>query len=338
MGSGGKQPDGQEPSLLLAPFDQSEALAARKAWAQYQGLGEDRKNSIGMQLVLIPPGEYLMGSGETLEQLRRDFKFGNKTWLASELPQHRVRIARPYYLGAYEVTKGQFRTFADATHYKSEAEKDGLGGAGFDPQKELQPDGKALHQSPRFNWRNWGVEDGENFPVVNMTWNDATAFCDWLSLRDGKKYRLPTEAEWEYACRAGTTGRFYNGNDTEALTRIGNVADLSLAQKLHYKTLQSSDGWAFTSPVGQFKPNNFGLYDMIGNAFEWCRDFYEPNWYDQSPIVNPAGPSEPAESPLHAFRGGGWEADAVYCRCAARYLAKPTLRDGSAGFRVLCEP
>lgn len=143
------------------------------------------------------------------------------------------------------------------------------------------------------------------------------AFCQWLSTKEGKKYRLPTEAEWEYACRAGTTTRYYNGNDPEGPTRIANVRDAAthrlmpgLSQSLH-----SSDGWAFTSPVGRLAPNNFGLYDMLGNAAEWCADWFDENYYVNSPTANPGGPPTRTRRVL---RGEGWFAKPLDCRPSRR--------------------
>ncbi len=108
--------------------------------------------------------------------------------------------------------------------------------------------------------------------MVNVSWNDAVAFCKWLSKKEGNTYRLPTEAEWEYACRAGTTTRYYSGDDPETLAKVGNVADATAKAKFpDWKyTIKASDGYVFTSPVGSFQPNAFGLYDMHGNAWQWC--------------------------------------------------------------------
>ena len=116
--------------------------------------------------------------------------------------------------------------------------------------------------------------------MVNVSWNDAMAFCKWLSQKEGKTYRLPTEAEWEYACRAGTTTRYYSGDDPETLAKVANVADAAAKAKLTrwMGTTKASDGYVFTSPVGQFKPNTFSLCDMHGNAWQWCADWYDEDY------------------------------------------------------------
>ncbi len=130
--------------------------------------------------------------------------------------------------------------------------------------------------------------------MVNVSWNDAVAFCKWLSKKEGNTYRLPTEAEWEYACRAGTTTRYYSGDDPETLAKVGNVADATAKAKFpDWKyTIKASDGYVFTSPVGSFQPNAFGLYDMHGNAWQWCAD-----WYARNTTPSPPQTTRPAQTP-----------------------------------------
>ena len=134
--------------------------------------------------------------------------------------------------------------------------------------------------------------------MVNVSWNDANAFCEWMTRREKAVYRLPTEAEWEYACRAGTTTLFYSGNDPEGLTAIANVADATLKQKFsNWSTLGGRDGFAFTAPVGSFHPNGFGLCDMHGNVWEWCHD-----WYATGPLRQISG--ERSAGPLTRLGAG----------------------------------
>jgi formylglycine-generating enzyme required for sulfatase activity len=285
-------------------------------------------NSIGMKLTLIPAGEFTMGSSP--EEIKSwndwfqqaDLKSVNIT---DEGPEHRVRITRPFYMGTYHVTWGQFRKFVATSGYQTEAEKDGKGGSGYDGEK--------FEQKPEFNWRNTGFEQGDEHPVVNVSWNDAVAFCEWLSAKEGKTYRLPTEAEWEYACRAGTTTRYYNGDDEEKLVEVGNVADATLKAKFPNakNTINASDGYAFTSPVGKFKPNAFGLYDMHGNAYQWCADWYNRDYYAASPNDDPKGPDTGSS---RVSRGGGWFSFAAGCRSARRIWVSPVLRSIYLGFRV----
>ncbi|OHB82971.1 MAG: hypothetical protein A2V98_07465 [Planctomycetes bacterium RBG_16_64_12] len=221
-------------------------------------------NSIGMKMVLIPAGRFLMGSRESAEELAKAFSawHAKPEYFETEYPAHRVRITKPFYLGAHEVTVGQFRKFVEDSAYKTDAEKDGKGGWGFNPST-----GK-VEQKPECTWRNAGFEQTDEHPVVNVSWNDAVAFCEWLSRKEGKTYRLPTEAEWEYACRAGTTTRYYHGDDPEGLATVGNVADTTAKAKFPKWTwtIQKSDGYVFTAPVGRFRANAFGLSDMHGNV------------------------------------------------------------------------
>ena len=243
-----------------------------------------------------------------------------------------MTISRPFFLDRLKVTKGQFRKFVESTGYKTSAERDGRGGMGYTGNPK-----KFLARGPNFNWHHWGVDQNDDSPVVNVSWHDANAFCRWLSTKEGKKYRLPTEAEWEYACRAGTTTRYYNGNDPEGLTRIANVRNASTHRLLPGlpQSLRSSDGHALTSPVGRLEPNNFGLYDMLGNAAEWCADWYDENYYVNSPTLNPTGPPTGTRRVL---RGEGWYAKPLDCRPARRLDAAPSHADAITGFRVLCEP
>ncbi len=324
--SGAKTPAGNEPALLVAPFNADQAQAARTAWGKYQQIDESRTNSIGMKLTLIPSGEFQMGSDDS----DRFAVFGG------EKPRHRVRITRPFYLGTYEVTKGQFRKFVDDTGYKTDAEKDGKGGVGYTGKRQ---DTIPVQRRADFTWRDWGVDQSDESPVVNVSHNDAVAFCEWLSKKEGKTYRLPTEAEWEYACRAGTTSLYYNGDDPEELTKIGNVADAALKMQIQawpFSTVASSDGWAFTAPVAQFRPNNFGLYDMIGNAGEWCDDWYDSEYYRNSPVSDPTGP--PAASGLGwVIRGGSWLNTRGNCRSADRGPTHDVMYSFT-GFRVAAVP
>jgi sulfatase modifying factor 1 len=166
-----------------------------------------------------------------------------------------------------------------------------------------------------------------------VSWNDAVAFCKWLSKKEGKSYRLPTEAEWEYACRAGTTTRYSSGDDFETLAKVGNVADATAKAKFPDWSwaIAASDGYVFTAPVGKFNPNAFGLYDMHGNVWEWCADWYGDEYYAASPADDPMGPASGAG---RVFRGGGWRNYAGYSRSALRAYSTPGSRSSDMGFRV----
>jgi formylglycine-generating enzyme required for sulfatase activity len=244
-----------------------------------------------------------------------------------EKPQHQVRITQPFYLGVHEVTRGQFRRFVDETGYQTKAEKDGRGGWGWNEQA------KKFEQNPRYTWQNPGFEQTDDHPVVNVSWNDAVAFATWLSRKNGNTYRLPTEAEWEYACRAGTTTRYSCGDDPEGLAAVGNIADGTARAKYPDwpGAIAARDGYIYTAPVGQFQPNRFGLYDMHGNVWEWCSDGYAADYYWQSLGDDPRGAAGAA---LRVIRGGSWYFNPRYCRSALRNGHPPGYRSSDAGFRL----
>jgi formylglycine-generating enzyme len=288
-------------------------------------------NSIGMTMVLIPAGKFMMGNSHTPEEELKAFKpYGINLppdFFKNEYPQHGVRITKPFYLGAYHVTVGQFRQFVEDAGYQTDAEKREKKGAfGWDSEK------KEFAFNAHYSWRRGGFEQTDEHPVVNVSWNDAVAFCKWLSRKERKVYRLPTEAQWEYACRAGTTTRYYSGDNPETLAKVANVADAA-AKVLFpdWKTIRGNDGYVFTSPVGKFKPNTFGLYDMHGNAWQWCADRYGAKYYARSPKDNPPGPASGA---FRVLRGGSWFCWPSACRSAYRNWFAPVGRYGGSGFRV----
>lgn len=172
-----------------------------------------------------------------------------------------------------------------------------------------------------------------------MSWNDAVAFCEWLSRKEGRTYRLPTEAEWEYACRAGTTTAYQHGDDPEDLVLVGNVADGTFkafkAKFPQRTTINARDDYIFTAPVGKFRPNDFGLHDMHGNVGEWCADWYDAKYYANSPSADPAGPSSGA---FRVCRGGSWNIAAGGCRSACRSRNVPSHRVSNLGFRLALSP
>ena len=243
------------------------------------------------------------------------------------------------------MTVGQFRQFVDAAHYATDAERDdavsspasskrqGPGGYGYNAETgKLDED-----RNPKHNWRNVGFPQTDNHPVTNVSWNDAVKFCKWLSEKEQKTYRLPTEAEWEYACRAGTKTRFWSGDDPEGLVKIANTYDKS-TEKIQPEwakfALKGDDGFEFTAPVGSFQPNAFGLYDMHGNVWQWVSDFYSEDYYAQSPVDDPQGPPP---SGKHVRRGGGWATWSFYCRSSFRNYNTPQSRYFNLGFRVVME-
>ena len=210
--------------------------------------------------------------------------------LSAEGPQHRVRITKPFYLGVYEVTQAQYET--------------------------------VMGENPsRF--------EGGTVPVEQVTWEEAVEFCRKLSARDGRRYRLPTEAEWEYACRAGTTTPFAFGKTLSSRTDANFDGDST------YGGSEKGPDLEATAPVGSYRANALGLYDMHGNVYEWCADWYDSDYYENSPTDDPTGPTAGS---YRVFRGGGWTFFPGYCRSASRYGISPGHRYGSLGFRVASVP
>jgi formylglycine-generating enzyme required for sulfatase activity len=252
------------------------ACAAAVAGEPPKTLQLDLGEGVKLELVLVPAGEFPMGAPESEAERQ-----------IAEGPVHKVRITRPFYLGAFEVTNAQYRRF--------------------------RPDHHSQHL------------DGDNQPALWVSWYDADAFCRWLAQKARRNVRLPTEAEWEYACRAGTATRFSSGDQA----RQKDSADLAKV------------GWAgatsrgASKEVGKLAANAFGLYDMHGNAWEWCQDWYAADYYQRSPEADPTGPETGRAKVL---RGGSylfWTT--YYCRSGARYACRPDARESVTGFRIAVE-
>jgi formylglycine-generating enzyme required for sulfatase activity len=301
------------------------------------------ENSLGMRFVRIPADEFLMGSDETPESLARAFpQYDTERFrkLDDEAPVHRVRITHDIYFGRHEVTVGQYHRFIEASGYVPESIADGTGGYGFNPDYDPAQTvrGDAFEgRDPKYSWRNPGFPQGDEHPVVNVTWNDAVALADWLTRQEGVRYRLPTEAEWEYACRAGTRTRYATGDDPSSLARSANVFDADAARhwpKWQPYALQTHDAYAFTAPVGSFAPNAFGLHDMLGNVWEWVSDWHADGTYAHSPTDDPQGP---ATGVVKVRRGGSWHTWPFYARCAFRNWNTPQTRYTLVGIRLVRE-
>ena len=225
--------------------------------------GDTVVNSVGMKLAYVPAGEFDMGSPADEKGHEEDEA------------RHRVRISRPFRIGATEVTQAQWQAVMG---------------------------------------RRRGRFEGADLPVEDVSWNEAVAFCERLSKAEGKTYRLPTEAEWEYACRAGAAGRFAG----EPLADFAWFDDTSDAR---------------THPVATKKPNAWGLYDVHGNVAEWCADRYAAA-YPSGPVTDPTGP---AEGKARVVRGGSWASLERGCRCASRGNTPAAYQMGTIGLRVVME-
>lgn len=301
----------------------------------------EKTTSIGLKLVRIPAGEFMMGGAEPAEALAAAFSAYKRPaeYFKDEYPRHRVKITKPFYLGRSEVTIGEFKKFVAESGYKTQAETDegadtprGTGGWGYNAET-----GKMEGRDRRFNWKNPGFEQADDQPVLDVTWYDAVEFCKWLGKKEGKTFRLPTEAEWEYACRAGTQSRYNVGDDPAALTKNANVLnDVGRSEfpHVHELDIPKNGKHKFTAPVAGFAPNPFGLYDMHGNVWEWCADWYGEDYYAHSPVEDPQGPKEGTK---RVRRGGAWNSFPLWARASFRNWNVPQSRCVNLGFRVLME-
>ena len=312
-------------------------------WAAAPAQPRKLTNTLGMTLVRIPAGSFRMGSDEPLPRLQKAYPLAERERLLAlqdEAPVHKVRISRAFYVGQTEVTVGQFRRFVQASNYVPESEADGTGGYGYSPDYDAEKSvrGDAFEgRDVRYSWRNPGFAQDDNHPVVNITWHDAQALARWLSQQEGRRYRLPTEAEWEYAARAGTRTRYHSGDDPRTLLKVGNTFDARakpLWPKFAAHALAGDDGFAFTAPVARFKPNAFGLYDMHGNAWEWTNDWYGEDYYARSPTQDPQGPSE---GHVYVRRGGSWHTWSLYARSSYRNWNSPQTRYTLVGMRLVMD-
>jgi formylglycine-generating enzyme required for sulfatase activity len=293
-------------------------IVKRPEMKQAKELTFDLGNGVKLEMVRIPKGKFLMGSPKN-EEGRDD----------NESPQHEVTLKKDFYLGKYEVTRGQFRRFVESESYKTEAELDGKGSVGWDEASE------DFKQDKKYNWKNAGFEQSDDHPVVNVSWNDAVKYCEWLSKKEGKRFRLPTEAEWEYSSRARILNRFSFGDDEEDLAKHGNVADGTAKEKYPKwdKAIRAKDGYIYTSPVGRFGVNVFGLHDIYGNVWEWCGD-----WYGEYSTESVSDPSGPSSGSGRVYRGGSWNSHPLLCRSAVRGADLPSFRGGYLGFRLAFTP
>jgi formylglycine-generating enzyme required for sulfatase activity len=305
------QPGGEKKPWPEAAEWISAAREAREAgrglWAdkdpvppwEWRARMKEITNGTGMRLVFVPRGTFVMGS--PADEPGRE---------PAEV-QHQVEISRGFYLGATEVTVGQFRKFVAETGYKTSGEAEGTGGWG------VNPDSGKMESGPQYTWKNTGFPQTDEHPVVIVSWTDADAFCRWLVKKENRDFRLPTEAEWEYACRAGTKTAYSCGATVADLARVG---------------FKENAAGRFTVPVGGFEKNAFGIFDMHGNAWEWCQDFYDPKGYAGGRQTDPQGP---ATGMARVQRGGGWSSTADRWRSAARIGRDPVSYRGSyQGFRV----
>lgn len=308
--------------------------------------------------VPVPAGEFVQGFRHDERLFAKAHPYSTSQNFKSEKPAHRVVISKKYEFSRTEVTVGQFRKFVDATGYRTDAEK-GRGALGFFPDRKNHVE--RFEVNPKITWRDPGFAQNENHPVVCVSLRDALAFCEWLSQKEERMIRLPTEAEWEHACRAGSEGWYSWGTDPDLAYQFANVADGAL-EAAHPGTtrfqravkLGASEGdrAVYTAEVGSYRPNALGLHDLHGNVWEWCHDRYQEDHYerllDGVPrqerekflVTDPRGPETTAQHQYgdwRVLRGGSWFTAPAYVRSSARAYAEAGESSCYTGFRVLRE-
>jgi formylglycine-generating enzyme required for sulfatase activity len=300
-------------------------LMTEDCWSRREPGKVCTESVTGMEFVWVPGGCYWMGqtSAEKRQLIQQRGEDKYKKYYADELPRHEVCVDG-FWMGKHELTLGEFRRFVQDTSYRTEAEKeDGC----------TVWNGSNWAKEQNRHWRNPGFKQGGKEPVVCVSWNDAKAYTRWLSKQTRGHYRLPAEAEWEYAARAGTTTIRYWGDDPDQACRYANVADQTSKDKFGWAPIhECRDGYVYTAPVGSFRANGFGLYDILGNVWEWVGDWYGEDYYQTSPKNNPQGPSSGAD---RVDRGGGWSNVPAGVRAAYRDGVEPGLRGINLGFRLL---
>jgi len=278
------------------------------------------------EMVIIPAGTFIMGSTkEATSRARLREDIAPREW-----PAHQVRILNTFAAGRYEITVGQYQEFVEDTQRT-------------DPNTCITWNnaGKLWAEVKGANWRNPGFPQDDNHPVGCLTYQDALDYSIWISDQTGQAYRIPTEAEWEYIARAGTDSLQSWGNTMETVCDYANASDLSRAEahggidKEPTRFFDCYDGYVYTAPIGSYPPNQFGLYDLVGNVWEWVQDTFIPS-YEGAPIDGSAR-IDPDRDARLVVRGGGWYSRVWFVRPAGRSREHPEYRSMTLGLRLIRE-
>ena len=269
------------------------------------------------EMVVVPQGTFTMGApaGEEAREKWPEERRGHSA------PQHLVTIRHKFAIAKFEVTRGEYAQFVAATNRP-------------DPDSCVTLDASGTFIVAKGNWRSPGFPQTGRDPVVCVSWDDAKAYVAWLSAKTGHAYRLPTEAEWEYTARAGTTTARYGSDHPAEVCRYTNLGDLDYSKQHPGDSAVNQacgDGYAFTSPVGSFPPNQFGLYDMLGNVLDWNEDCWNPT-YSGAPTDGTAWLT--GDCSRRVTRGGSWDMDLIAARSAMRRALPTSRRNTTFGFRV----
>ena len=305
-------------------------LAAALTQAQTKAQDGVFRDCEGCPLMrVLPAGSFKMGVPDS-EEDREGVPDKLQGW---SKPEHMVTIGRPFAIGMYEVTRAEFGRFVAETGYDA-------GNSCYILERDPSTNQWGYQERSGKGWRDPGFRQGEDEPAVCIDWDDAKAYVAWLSKKTGRTYRLPSEAEWEYAARAGTTGARYWGDIPEVACGFANVADITAASALNWtlstmRTFLCSDGYVNTGPVGKFRPNGFGLHDMLGNVYEWVEDCWNDN-YVGAPTNGTAWSG--GDCTRHPARGGSWISIQWNVRAGGRGWIVSNYRGVSTGFRVAANP
>lgn len=321
------------------------------------------QDSTGTSFRLIEGGRYIRGFDGRENQLQEDFPvsivgqyFGN-----AETPAHACWLTKPFYFAETEVTVAQFRAFVKETGYQTSAEQKLTEMVGWAPTPEDEPLYKSFdfQRSSDSSWKDPGFPQEDDHPVVGVSYLDAKAYCQWLTKREEVVYRLPTEAEWEYVCRAGSKTHFSFGDKpNEIIHRHGNVGNVELEKHRKHSVERqwlldwdraSGDGHVFTAPVGSYEPNGYGIKDMHGNVWEWCEDLWLDTVYNdfgadtrflpRKTAIDPVNLDQPQTdtNEFRVIRGGSWYNGPIICRSSNRTGWDADDAACYVGFRVVRE-
>ena len=310
------EPEPEPPKRPYRPKPRPVPVSEPEAEMEPEPVQEEETTTPRPTMVRIKGGCFQMGSPTDEEGRDNDERL------------HEVCVEN-FELGKHEVTVGEFRRFVEASGYQTEAEKDAGGNKGCRAWSAVD---KKWDWREGLSWRKPGYGQGERQPVVCVSWNDAVAYTVWLSGETQQSYRLPTEAEWEYAARAGTTSARYWGDDAEQACRYANGADQTKSpegsswnERYHH----CSDGYWYPAPVGSFKANAWGLGDMLGNVWEWTCSKYTESYDGSEQKCSKNDTTGP-----YALRGGSWNNGPAWVRSANRDRGSPANRNDFLGFRL----
>ncbi|MEM7697639.1 MAG: SUMF1/EgtB/PvdO family nonheme iron enzyme [Verrucomicrobiota bacterium] len=323
-------------------------------------------SALSGEFVRIEAGHFVRGN--MTDRLERDFPkaIHAQYYGASEKPWHPVILTRPFEISTTEVSVKEWRGFIRSTDYTPESVASGRGMRGWSPSQYGEGEQDDWPRDPvfdfvvdpKFTWEQPGFEQGGDHPVVGITWNDAVAYCQWMSERTGREHRLPTEAEWEYVAKAGLAFQhFHWGNAIRGrINELANIANVEMERHrpgtamrkwLVNVETESGDGHIFTAPVGSFPPNPWGIHDLNGNVFEWCQDYFHERAYEKwepkqgpNPVaIDPANHSEKntETSEMRVIRGGSFYTGPLAARSSARGYFDAGDAAAYIGFRVVRE-